>query len=56
MTILGHQCHKNLQAISKIYRMKETATFFFAVAVLPLNNRESHIYIYKPIAVIICER
>ena len=28
--------------------MKETATFFFTVAVLPMNNIESHIYI--PIA------
>ena len=43
--------------------MKETATFFFStIAVLPMNNRESHIYIYiyiyiyVPIAVIICER
>ena len=45
--------------------MKETATFFFStIAVLPMNNRESHIYIYiyiyicmyEPIAVIICER
>ena len=45
------------QAISKIYWMKETATFFFpTIAVLPMNNRESHIYIYVLIAVIICER
>ena len=38
--------------------MKETANFFFffTVAVLPVNNRESHIYIYVSIAVIICKR
>ena len=61
MTILGHQCHKNLQAISKIYWMKETATFFFfPLLQYYLWTIEKviyiYIYIYVPIAVIICER